>query len=117
MRLAPKADDGAESEFVDGISRPVAGAGPCFTPPSVAQMPQAHAPDIGALFQIGPFAMRTMASLELIAQRPRVMIHHELKAAFRVKVIEQPADDPVAMPGFDIPDVDHSLKTFGRLLH
>jgi hypothetical protein len=39
-----------------------------------------------------------MPGLELVAQRSRIVVHHQLQAAFRIKVIEQLADDPVAVP-------------------
>jgi hypothetical protein len=37
------------------------------------------------------------------------VVHYQLQAAFWIKVIEQLADDPVAIPRIYIPDIDHSL--------
>ena len=80
-------------------------------------MPQAHAPDVGTLLKVRPVTTRAMPGFELVTQRSRIVVHHQLQTAFRIKMIEQLPDDPVAMPGVDIPDVDHSLKAFRSFLH
>jgi hypothetical protein len=75
-------------------------------------MPQAHAPDVGALLKVTPVTKPTVPGFQLIAQRFRIVVNHQLQAALRTQVIEQLKDDPVAMSGIDIHYLDHPLKAF-----
>src|SRR5512140_1541260 len=54
----------------------------------VARVPQANPPYVRALLDIRPVAARPMIGLELEAQRPRIVVGDQLKAAFGRQMVE-----------------------------